>query len=186
MRPGDGLAGRSPASLQPVSGHRAGADLAARPVAAARHRATARAMATRTRWVALPAEARAARLARQVTRDILQGWRLAGLEDAAQLIVSELVSNAVQHARDPGPDLGLRLCVAGGALRIELHDADPRPPRARAATPLAESGRGLLILDALARAWGTGTVGRGKAVWAELALSGLFPAGWPGVSLGRS
>lgn len=180
MRPGDGLAGRSLAPLRRAAGHGAGADLAgahgAGAALAARHLAArdqpaACAMATRTRWVTLPAESRAARLARQVTRDVLHGWRLTGLEDAAQLIVSELVSNAVRHAQIRGPAVGLRLCVAGGALRIEVHDSDPRLPRARAAGPLAESGRGLLILDALASAWGAGTVGRGKAVWAELALS---------------
>jgi serine/threonine-protein kinase RsbW len=139
---------------------------------AADHRAAACAVAVRSRWVTLPAQARSARLARQVTRDVLHGWRLDGLEDAAQLIVSELVSNAVRHARNPGPTLRLRLCVVGEALRIEVHDADPSPPRHRAVAPLAESGRGLLILDALASAWGAGAAAHGKAVWAELALGG--------------
>jgi anti-sigma regulatory factor (Ser/Thr protein kinase) len=156
MRPGDGPAGRGPAVLCAAPGRRAAACAAA----------------PQSHWAELPARTRAARQARQVTREVLGAWRLGRLEDAAQLIVSELVSNAVRHARPHGPAVGLRLCVTGGALRIEVHDGDPRPPRLRAAAPLAESGRGLLILDALTSAWGAAAAGRGKAVWAELALGG--------------
>jgi anti-sigma regulatory factor (Ser/Thr protein kinase) len=156
MRPGSGPAGHGPAVLPAASPGRGG---------------TACATAPQSHWAELPARTRAPGQARQVTREVLRAWRLSRLEEAAQLIVSELVSNAVRHAREPGPAVGLRLCVTGGALRIEVHDDDPRPPRPRAASPLAESGRGLLILDALASAWGAAAASRGKTVWAELALS---------------
>ncbi|GCD35665.1 histidine kinase [Streptomyces chrestomyceticus JCM 4735] len=66
--------------------------------------------------------------------------------DAAQLVVTELVSNATRHARS---DCRLRLCGGGGFLSIEVHDDDPAHPQARPATADDEGGRGLFLVDAL-------------------------------------
>ena len=106
------------------------------------------------------------RAARQFVRQVLSNWELHEFVDDAVLVASELVSNAVLHART-----ALRLTVSSeglGAVRIEVFDENPRMPTP-AATPLhATSGRGLLSVSALATAWGTEDRGEGKAVWARL------------------
>jgi serine/threonine-protein kinase RsbW len=115
----------------------------------------------------LPKADDAVRLARHATRSALAGWQLAQLEEAAILLVSELVTNAVRHARDTRA-VALRLRATGTWLRIEIHDGDPRWPRPRTPAACDESGFGLVLVDALADKWGVRESGTGKAVWAEL------------------
>jgi anti-sigma regulatory factor (Ser/Thr protein kinase) len=93
---------------------------------------------------------------------------MASIEDTAVLLVSELVTNTVLHARTGGSVLELRLESAGSWLRIEVHDADPHDPRQRTPGALDESGFGLLLIEALAGKWGVQQTVTGKAVWAEL------------------
>lgn len=95
--------------------------------------------------------------------------------DAVAQIVAELAVNAVQHGRVPGRDFRLRLSLgAGGLLRVEVTDArtDRLPPGpTRAADYLAETGRGLVIVRALADRWGVDLRPVPcKTVWAELDL----------------
>ena len=118
--------------------------------------------------ITLPASAQSAGLARKVTRTVLASWRLADLEETAVLLVSELVGNVVQHAHTGGHVLALRLEAASTYLRIEVHDADPRPPRRRTPAELDESGFGFVLVDALAAQWGVRQKATGKAIWAEL------------------
>ena len=115
----------------------------------------------------LPAAAPAARLARQTTRQILTSWQMAHLEEAAVPLVSELVSNVVQHARATS-EMILRLEAAGTCLRIEVQDDDLRWPQPRTPAGLDESGFGLVLVDTLADKWGVRQTPRGKVVWAEL------------------
>ncbi len=118
--------------------------------------------------VMLPPAAPAAGLARQATRAAVAVWQLGYLADTAVLLVSELVTNAVQHV---GPDATvtvLRLEYEGGWLRIEVHDGSPHGPEPRIPDWLDESGFGLLLVDALAAKWGVRQTTQGKAVWAEL------------------
>jgi serine/threonine-protein kinase RsbW len=126
----------------------------------------------RWRQVTLPAAPPAAALARQVTRAAVAAWRLGYLADSAVLLVSELVTNAVEHARPAaaGTVAGtvLRLEYGGGWLRIEVHDTSPHTPRPRTPDWLDESGFGLMLVDALAAKWGVQQTAQGKAVWAEL------------------
>ncbi|MEU1438202.1 ATP-binding protein [Streptomyces sp. NPDC005786] len=115
---------------------------------------------------------RGARLARLLTTAHLGDWGLP--TESAAHIVAELAANAVEHGRVPGRDFRLSLTVTGEALllRIELTDTrGDRLPSPAAPGPLAESGRGLLIVEALADRWGVveGPVPR-KTVWAELDL----------------
>ncbi len=92
--------------------------------------------------------------------------------EAAEHLVAELAANAATHDRLPGRDFRLVLLDGGATLRIEVTDARGDDlPRRRAPAPDAESGRGLLLVEALADRWGVqpGPVPR-KTVWAELDL----------------
>ncbi|MFE6525909.1 ATP-binding protein [Streptomyces sp. NPDC057794] len=92
--------------------------------------------------------------------------------DRATQVVAELSANAVTHGRVPGRDFRLLLHVVGGTLRIEVTDTrGDLHPAPRLASPDAESGRGLLVVDALADRWGVtpGPPPR-KTVWAEFDL----------------
>ncbi|MFI6487672.1 ATP-binding protein [Streptomyces sp. NPDC050564] len=113
---------------------------------------------------------RGARLARLLATEQLRAWELP--LHPAEHIVAELAANAATHGRVPGRDFRLTLYVVGDTLRIEVTDTrGDRVPRVCATAPDAESGRGLLLVDALADRWGTtsGPAPR-KTVWAELPL----------------
>jgi anti-sigma regulatory factor (Ser/Thr protein kinase) len=117
--------------------------------------------------VTLPNGDGSVRLARQVTRDVLARWRLAHLEDTAVLLVSELVTNAVRHARDTHA-IALDLEIGETWLRIEVQDADSSWPHRRTPGRFDESGFGLVLVDGLAGKWGVRETATGKGVWAEL------------------
>ncbi|MEU6505381.1 ATP-binding protein [Streptomyces sp. NPDC046942] len=111
---------------------------------------------------------RGARLARLLATEQLRDWGLP--LDSAAHIVAELAANAVTHGRVPGRDFRLTLYVVGDTLRIEVTDTrGDRPPRTQRTSPDDESGRGLLLVTALADRWGV-TEGPSphKTVWAEL------------------
>ncbi|MET9913812.1 ATP-binding protein [Streptomyces sp. NPDC006476] len=125
----------------------------------------------------LSATRRGARLARHLTTHQLDLWGIpfgSAASDNAALLVAELASNAVLHARVPGRDFALRLEHRTDALRIEV--ADVRGDRPVAAHPMtaattADHGRGFVIVDALASRWGVADrPGPGKVVWAEIDL----------------
>ena len=123
-----------------------------------------------TRWnlqMTLPTADHAVRQARQTTRDSLATWRLAYLEETAVLLVSELVTNAVRHARGGRP-ITLELEASRSRLRIEVTDTDPRWPQPRTPAGFDESGFGFVLVDALAGKWGVRETATGKAVWAEV------------------
>ncbi|MFE4969609.1 SpoIIE family protein phosphatase [Streptomyces sp. NPDC056660] len=102
--------------------------------------------------------------ARRLTRQALAGWGLEELTDTAELLVSEIVTNAVRHASRP---ISLRL-LRTDVLRCEVGDDVPQLPRLRRASPEEEHGRGLFLVNRLARRWGTTRLGTGKNVWFEL------------------
>jgi anti-sigma regulatory factor (Ser/Thr protein kinase) len=120
------------------------------------------------RQATLPVARQAPRLARQVAREALSSWRLTHLTDTAVLLISELVTNAVLHARTGGSGLVLELEVHGAWLRIEVHDRDLRGPQPRTPAALDESGFGFVLVDSLADKWGVRETAAGKAVWVEL------------------
>lgn|ERR1022692_532185 len=125
----------------------------------------------------LPAVGQAAGLARRATCDTLTAWGISHLEETAALLVSELVGNSVRHARGDRLALELRLETSGTRLRIEVLDSDPRPPRPRAPAQLDESGYGFVLVEALSDRWGVRQKATRKAVWAELDIRGIVPAG---------
>ncbi|MEU6928458.1 ATP-binding protein [Streptomyces sp. NPDC046374] len=109
---------------------------------------------------------RGARLARLLAVQQLRDWGMTAT-DAAELVVAELASNAVRHGRVPGRDFELRLSLAGDHVRIEV--SDTRAEREPAPDPSPdEGGYGLLLVGALATAWGVKTRSVGKTVWATV------------------
>jgi anti-sigma regulatory factor (Ser/Thr protein kinase) len=127
------------------------------------------------------------RQAREAVRKWLAEYGLQDLVDIAELLVSELATNAVVHA---GGRYRLTLSLGVGTLRCEVADERrnlPRPPHRRAENeesphvdPDSENGRGLLLVDALAHRWGSRLVEEGKEVWFELqldAVAGTVDAG---------
>ena len=115
----------------------------------------------------LPAEDHSVRLARNAAHVVLGAWRLAHMEETAVLIVSELVTNAVRHARETDV-VEVDLHATRTCLRIEIQDCDRHWPQPRIPGGFEESGFGFVLVDALAAKWGVRETTTGKAVWAEL------------------
>ncbi|MBL1083898.1 SpoIIE family protein phosphatase [Streptomyces actinomycinicus] len=105
--------------------------------------------------------------ARRLVRDRLLEWGLPGAVETAELLVSEVVTNAVRHAG--GDRVALRV-VRTDALLFEVTDDEPALPAMLAAGPLDESGRGLRVVSRLAREWGASATGHRKTVWFEQAV----------------
>jgi anti-sigma regulatory factor (Ser/Thr protein kinase) len=104
----------------------------------------------------------AAARARHFVADTMRAW---GCDDAipdAELLVSELVTNAVLHARSA---THLTIERDGATLRFSVCDSSPTRPRLRDYGPEAVTGRGLLLVDRIARRWGVEADGEGKCVW---------------------
>ncbi|MFF7645470.1 ATP-binding protein [Streptomyces canus] len=114
---------------------------------------------------------RGARLARLLATEQLREWGLP--LHPAEHIVAELAVNAATHGRVPGRDFRLTLYVVGDTLRIEVTDTrGDRLPHTELPAPDAESGRGLVLVAALADRWGVAPGPRPrKTVWAEIGLS---------------
>lgn len=118
----------------------------------------------------------AVREARAEVRRQLEGWGLADLDDVAdvaELLVSELATNALLHSASR---FRLTLFAAHGILRCEVQDAGRRVPAVLEAGA-SESGRGMFLVDALARRWGCHQDGPGKTVWFELGTCGSDDCG---------
>ncbi|MFF4437421.1 SpoIIE family protein phosphatase [Streptomyces sp. NPDC001621] len=117
----------------------------------------------------LDAEPLAVPRARRLVRERLLTWCLPHAVETAELLVSEVVTNAVRHAQ--GDRIGLRV-VRTDALLFEVTDDEPALPAMLNAGPLDESGRGLRVVSRLAREWGASTSGHRKTVWFEQTLTG--------------
>ncbi|WLW50259.1 SpoIIE family protein phosphatase [Streptomyces sp. YU58] len=111
----------------------------------------------------LPHDPRAAGQARAHVRDRLAAWDLDELAMTTELLVSELVGNVVRHAQGP---IRLRL-LRSRSLICEVYDHSLTTPRIRRAGYTDEGGRGLHLVAALSRRWGTRFLGDGKCIWTE-------------------
>jgi PAS domain S-box-containing protein len=116
-------------------------------------------------WTLPPVGQSVAR-ARELTRDRLQAWHLDDLVDTSELLVSELVTNALRHGKG---DIRLRLLL-DRTLVCEVWDSDLVQPRRRRARDTDEGGRGLQLVSLLSSNWGSRRTPLGKTVWFELAL----------------
>ena len=112
----------------------------------------------------LPASATSARLARELVRGALTGFETHVVE-IAELLVSELVTNAVAHARSAPV---MRIEVTGDVVRVAVQDSAPGPVEVQEVGQEALGGRGLLLVDSLAASWGWTPTGEGKRVWFTL------------------
>lgn len=111
--------------------------------------------------------------ARDLVDSACTQFHVARVSKLAQLLVSELVTNAVIHA---GTGMTVTVRATGSTLQMVVRDQDPRPmyrPVPGTGSPTAEHGRGLLVLDAMADRWGTLPTRDGKAVWAEVIMPAM-------------
>jgi serine phosphatase RsbU (regulator of sigma subunit)/anti-sigma regulatory factor (Ser/Thr protein kinase) len=102
--------------------------------------------------------------ARRLARRALSRWDMEDMSDSVELLVSEVVTNAVRYASRP---VSLRL-LRTDVLRCEVGDDVPQLPRLRQARATDEGGRGLYLVNRLARRWGATRLSTGKVVWFEL------------------
>jgi anti-sigma regulatory factor (Ser/Thr protein kinase) len=112
------------------------------------------------------ADLRAVPEARRALRELLRDWGRPGRSETAELLTSELVTNALVHTDD---DAVLTATVSSSGLRVEVRDFVARRPRP--SVPTADDGthgRGLVLVESLADTWGVRAQGGGKVVWFEL------------------
>ncbi|WP_432073697.1 SpoIIE family protein phosphatase [Streptomyces wuyuanensis] len=125
----------------------------------------------------LPREPRSVGRARELARAQLGAWNLDPLVDTVELLVSELVTNALRYGEG---EIRLRL-LRDRTLVCEVWDAGLVQPRRRRARDTDEGGRGLQLVGLLSAAWGSRRTPRGKTVWFELALPDGDSAAEPSV-----
>jgi len=115
----------------------------------------------------IPGDPRQVARCRALVRETLAGWALDGLVETVELLVSELVTNAIQHA---GGEIRLRLQRDDGTLLCEVCDTTRTPPELQELSATAERGRGILLVNELSRRWGYRRTASGKVVWFTLRL----------------
>jgi anti-sigma regulatory factor (Ser/Thr protein kinase) len=141
----------------------------------------------------LAAVATAVALSREFARRTLRGWGLHSLIDDAELVVSELVTNAVKatglpdRSRSQGTDaaqdtIEMKIRLLGAGFYVEVWDRNGGSPTVPAQTDDAEGGRGLFLVESLSDKWGVRHPAEGgKVVWARLLLAtgpAAAPAEW--------
>lgn len=116
--------------------------------------------------VVLPVQAESAHLAREWLGLIFDAWALPEMENA-QLCVSELVANVVNHAANVGDELRITISKVPGRVRVDVFDQSAKEPEINRSLEPSESGNGLFLVDALSSEWGYHTTepDEGKCVW---------------------
>lgn len=141
---------------------------------------------SRKPWdLAFTAEPEEVAALRRIMRLHLRLWGLHDVADSAQLCMSELVSNVIAHVGH-GTPATLAVSMTGTYLRIEVHDSDTHAlPTLIETVADSESGRGMVLVDALADRWGVQLRADRKVTWCELATGLTSPnghVGGPGVT----
>lgn len=114
------------------------------------------------REIVLPAEPSSAREARVVLAEAMVAEGFEARVYDAELAISEVVTNAVLHGREP---IRLRIVVEGDGIRVQVHDGSPVSPAFSMIDPTAVTGRGLMLVSAVADCWGVDPDDTGKTVW---------------------
>jgi len=114
--------------------------------------------------------------ARQHTSQMLRNWDLGELAEPTELVVSELITNAIQASCGEGGDscVRLRLFSDGARVAVQVWDNCPEPPQLTHAGSTDEVGRGLLLVEAMTTSWDWYVRDGGKIVWAVLQFSPLL------------
>ncbi|MDQ6726204.1 MAG: ATP-binding protein [Actinomycetota bacterium] len=112
-----------------------------------------------------PSAPASAGVARRFVDAALADPELFPILDAAALLVSELVANAVLHSGTP---LDVVVAVDGLRVRVEVHDGSPRMPVRKNYSTMSGTGRGLVLVDRMSSRWGADSTPTGKVVWFEL------------------
>jgi anti-sigma regulatory factor (Ser/Thr protein kinase) len=125
-------------------------------------------------YLYVPARPSAVPHARRCVRSTLAAWQLDAVADDTELVVSELLTNAVRAAAHAAAVVVLYVALDPDWLSVLVWDSCPEPPvRPARAADDAESGRGLEIVDAVSERWGTCNLAAGgKIVWAQLGVPG--------------
>ena len=118
----------------------------------------------------LPADTRAVGTARAYLRTTLIAWDLGATADTAELVVSELVTNALLHTGSTAA-LTLRHDVRRSLLCVGVEDSSTQHPQPRESGDEATGGRGMHIVQLVAARWWVAPHGSGKTVWADLPVS---------------
>jgi anti-sigma regulatory factor (Ser/Thr protein kinase) len=131
----------------------------------------------RVRTLELGDDTRAVAAARRATVELLQLWDLTDLRADAELLVSELVTNAVLYGRS---GVALTVAVADGVLEVGVSDRSPLLPAPRIGVNVhapwrAEGGRGLRMVEQIADEWGVAALADGKQVWFRLSVDEQWP-----------
>ena len=114
----------------------------------------------------LPPSSDSAHAARIAVSDVLLRWGRGDLIDSVALVTTELVANAIMHART---ELSLSIEPADAGVKVAVTDGSQALPRWTPSSPTATSGRGLLLVERLSRSWGVEPLpGGGKVVWAQV------------------
>ncbi|MFE2430715.1 ATP-binding protein [Streptomyces sp. NPDC059373] len=116
--------------------------------------------------VRLTSRPESAGTARRLALSVLKVWALPQLNEVVELLVSELVGNAVRHTG--ARTFGLRLLRRRGWIRVEVRDPSRALPCLMPVRELDVSGRGLFLIDKLADRWGVDLLPRGKTTWFEM------------------
>ena len=105
--------------------------------------------------------------ARRFVRELLASWELSELAEVVELLVSEVVTNVIRHARTDG---SLVVTRSGSGVRVAVSDSAGGEPTPLSPEPRQPSGRGLSIVDSMASRWGVATSpdGSGKSGWFEV------------------
>jgi anti-sigma regulatory factor (Ser/Thr protein kinase) len=121
------------------------------------------------REVHLTARPESASVARRLSLSVIRRWGLTQVADTVELLVSELVGNAVRHTG--ARTLGLRMLRHRGWIRVEVRDPSRALPCLLPVCELDTGGRGLFVVDTLSDRWGVDLQPRGKTTWFELRVA---------------
>jgi anti-sigma regulatory factor (Ser/Thr protein kinase) len=116
----------------------------------------------------LPSGKHSPQLARAFLRSALETWQLDGFGEVTELLATELVANVVTHVGTP---MTLRVHRGPSTMRVEIEDPSREVPVVRHPDSAEEHGRGVLLIDRLADAWGVDPRPDGKSVWFEIDVS---------------
>ncbi|WP_037913506.1 ATP-binding protein [Actinacidiphila yeochonensis] len=125
--------------------------------------------------VRLASEPASAATARRMALSVVRRWGLPHLAEVVELLVSELVGNAVRHTG--ARTFGLRMHRRRGCVRVEVRDPSRSLPCLMPVRPMDVSGRGLFLVNELSDRWGVDLQARGKTTWFELRVADRFDRG---------